>query len=92
MEPLKAKFAAMLASAVAMLDHRAQFSSAIYDMGARHVAYGVTTAHFDPVGRALIASLEEALGPRFDADTREAWLSLFREVRAIMTDGMRSAA
>ncbi|MEL6680704.1 MAG: globin family protein, partial [Pseudomonadota bacterium] len=42
------------------------------DLAARHVTYGVTPKHYEPVGAALIWTLEQGLGPDFDAETRRA--------------------
>lgn len=92
MEQQKAKFANMLAATVAMLDQRAQFRTAVYDMGLRHVNYGVGREHFEPVGTALLDALAEVLGPRFTPAAREAWLALFDEVRSTMIEAMSEAA
>src|SRR5579862_4356115 len=43
-------------------------------LAVKHVAYGVTAAHYKPVGEALIWTLEQGLGPDFTPEVKEAWL------------------
>ena len=49
----------------------------IQDLGRRHVAYGVTDAHYETVGSALLWTLEKGLGPAFDEDVKAAWASAY---------------
>lgn len=60
------------------------------NLGARHVGYGVAEAHYDVVGRALLETLERALGD--DAWTpaaREAWTATWGVVKTTMIRGAR---
>jgi nitric oxide dioxygenase len=43
------------------------------ELAKRHVAYGVTPAHYSPVGEALLWTLEQGLGPKWTPDAKEAW-------------------
>lgn len=56
-------------------------------LGQRHVAYGVTPAHYVTVGAALIATLSQALGDTFDADTRQAWCEAYGLLSTVMIEG-----
>jgi len=90
--PQREKFQQMLAAAVGLLDQPVLLRSVVYDLGLRHAGYGVTLAHFEPVARALIESLESGLGPRFTPAMRAAWETLLDEVRATMGEAMAAAA
>lgn len=65
---------------------------AVRALSARHADYGVTPAHFTPVGAALIWTLERGLGDDFTDETREAWLAAYGVLSAVMIDAMPSKA
>src|SRR5262245_55422115 len=50
----KKKLMGMLATAVASLHQVEKIVPAVQDLGRRHGGYGVTAAHYEPVGEALI--------------------------------------
>ncbi|MBL8133164.1 MAG: hemin receptor [Anaerolineae bacterium] len=66
-----------IAVVVNALDHLDTIVPAIESLGRRHVAYGVTPAHWDSVGAALLGALEEAFGAAFTPEVREAWASAY---------------
>ncbi|MCV6586970.1 MAG: globin domain-containing protein [Marinibacterium sp.] len=51
-----------------------------------HVAYGVTAEHYEPVGAALIQTLETGLGDAFTPDVREAWIAAYATLSGVMID------
>ncbi|WP_068115011.1 globin family protein [Tropicimonas marinistellae] len=51
-----------------------------------HVPYGVTAAHYDPVGAALIYTLETGLGDAFTLEVREAWVDAYEILSGVMID------
>lgn len=53
-------------------------------LAARHVAYGVKAAHYQPVGQALIWTLEKGLGDAFTPEVREAWLTAYGALSGVM--------
>jgi hemoglobin-like flavoprotein len=55
-------------------------------LGVRHAGYGVTRAHYATVGQALIATLSQALGDRFDKATHEAWIAAYGLLTRVMCD------
>jgi hemoglobin-like flavoprotein len=57
---------------------------AVEQLGRRHADYGVRDAHYVVVGETLIATLAEALGPRFTADVREAWAAAYGVLASTM--------
>jgi len=61
-------------------------------LGSRHARFGVTDAHYDTVGAALIWTLEKGLGDRFTADVREAWVAVYDAVATTMKGAANEAA
>lgn len=51
-----------------------------------HVNYGVEAAHYQPVGEALIYTLEQGLGDDFDDDTKAAWLQAYGLLSGFMIE------
>jgi hemoglobin-like flavoprotein len=54
----------------------------------RHVAYGVRASHYEPVGTALLWTLEQGLGAAFTPALREAWAQAY----AALAGAMKAAA
>ncbi len=65
----KKKTMAMLGTAVANLHKLETILPAVQALGQRHKGYGVTAAHYAPVGASLLWTLEQGLGPDFTPDT-----------------------
>lgn len=53
-------------------------------LGRRHRDYGVTAAHFDTVGQALLWTLEVGLGAAWHEELRDTWACLYGDVAAVM--------
>lgn len=49
----------------------------LLDLGAKHVHYGVKPAYFPGMGRALLHSLQDALGNEFTEQMRDAWVEVY---------------
>jgi nitric oxide dioxygenase len=60
-------------------------------LGARHQSYGVRPDHYDTVRAALMDSLSEVLGSRWDEVTGRAWRSLYCLVAETMLEGARGS-
>lgn len=71
------KLMQMIGTAVAGLNNLEQLVPAVKALGARHVRYNVTNEQYQPVGTALLWTLEQGLGDDFDDETREAWLAIY---------------
>lgn len=56
-------------------------------LGARHVAYGVKTEHYQTVGAALLWTLEQGLGSFFTPDVRDAWATAYELLATVMQMG-----
>lgn len=58
----------------------------LQDMGKRHVAYGVTDAHYDTVGAALIWTLGQGLGDAFTPDVKDVWVGAYTTIAGVMKE------
>ncbi|MEM7224200.1 MAG: globin family protein [Pseudomonadota bacterium] len=67
------KLMAVLAVAVEGLGNIEAILPTVESLGARHAGYGVTSDHYEVVGRALLQTLEKSLGQGFTADVKNAW-------------------
>lgn len=56
------------------------------DLARRHVGYGVEAAHYEPVGAALIWTLEQGLGEAFTTDTQAAWVKAYGVLSSVMIE------
>jgi hemoglobin-like flavoprotein len=84
----KKKLIAMLATAVTNLHQVETILPAVQSLGKRHVAYGVTAQHYEPVGVALLWTLEQGLGPDFTPTVKAAWVQAY----AALAGAMKEAA
>jgi hemoglobin-like flavoprotein len=82
----KKKLIMMLATAVNNLHQVDKIFPAVQDLGRRHVAYGVTDKHYEPVGEALLWTLEKGLGDAFTPPLKEAWTETYLAVAGIMKE------
>ena len=73
----KKKLMAMLGTVVAGLDRIDALMPAVRALGRSHAQYGVTSAHFAPVGVALLWTLKKGLGDAFTPEVREAWATAY---------------
>lgn len=78
--------------AVRNLRQPANIISSVEQMGKRHVGYGVTDAHYDTVGEALMWTLGEGLGAAFTPATRDAWAATYNMLADVMKAGARRVA
>ena len=85
------KLMQMRTAAVKGLDRLDQLVPVLQDMGRRHVGYGVTDAHYETVGAALLWTLEMGLGKGFTPDTKEAWTTVYGLLANTMKDAARQA-
>ena len=70
------------------LDHLEALLPTIADLGRRHAQFGVTDAHYEAVGAALLWTLEQGLGSGWTPEVKGAWSSAY----ALLVDVMRAAA
>src|SRR5215470_16633110 len=55
------------------LDHLEALVPTIAGLGRRHAQFGVTYAHYDSVGEALLWTLEQGLGSEWTPEVKVAW-------------------
>jgi hemoglobin-like flavoprotein/uncharacterized protein YjiS (DUF1127 family) len=82
------KLVKALAFAVNSLDDPAPLVAVLEDLGRRHSGYGVTDAHYDSVGAALLWTLQQGLGQAWTPAVAAAWI----EVYGLVSGTMRRAA
>jgi hemoglobin-like flavoprotein len=80
----KKKLMSMLGTVVSGLSRLEMMVPAIQMLGRRHAEYGVTAAHYAPVGAALIWTLEQGLGEEFTPKVRDAWTAAFTTLATTM--------
>lgn len=88
----KKKLMQMLATAVTNLHQVEKILPAVEELGRRHVSYGVTDKHFEPVGAALLWTLEQGLGSAFTPPVKAAWTETYMTVAGVMTKAAATAA
>ena len=88
----KKKLIAMLSTAVTNLHQVEKIVPAVQDLGKRHVAYGVTAKHYEPVGAALLWTLEQGLGADFTPPLKAAWTEAYLTLAGVMKDAAATVA
>ena len=64
---------------------------AAQELAKRHVAYGVTRAHYASVGAALLWTLRKGLGEAFAGPVEEAWTAAYGLLAGVMTEAAYGA-
>ncbi len=82
----KKKLMGMLGTAVGSLHKLETILPAVLDLGKRHKGYGVTAAHYAPVGAALLWTLEKGLGADFTPEVKAAWTDTYTTLAGAMTN------
>lgn len=85
------KLMTMLAAAVKGLDDLGALVPVVQDLGKRHVAYGVTDAHYDTVAAALLYTLETGLGDNWNDEVKDAWVAVYTVLASTMKDAAKAA-
>ena len=86
------KLMTMIDVCVSGLDRLDQLVPAVESLGRRHAGYGVTDAHYETVGGALLWTLEKGLGVDFTPDVKAAWTSVYTVLATTMKAGAEAAA
>lgn len=88
----KKKLIGMLATAVTNLHQVDKIMTAVQDLGRRHVAYGVTAQQYEPVGAALLWTLEKGLGDEFTPPLKAAWTETYMTLAGVMQNAAAGAS
>jgi len=84
----KKKLMTMLGMVVGSLIRLDQLLPAVRALGQRHADYGVTAAHFAPVGGALLWTLEQGLGEDFTPEVKDAWTAVYTVLSSLMINSI----
>jgi nitric oxide dioxygenase len=74
----------MIATAVNALERIDTIVPAVEALGKRHAGYGVTAAHYDTVGAALLWTLGQGLGAAFTPQVKAAWTETYGLLAGVM--------
>ncbi|TNC63543.1 globin family protein [Rubellimicrobium roseum] len=88
----KGKLVQMLAIAVNGLTKLDEIVPAVEGLGRRHGGYGVTPAHYDAVGAALLHMLGQGLGEAFTPKVEAAWAETYALLAGVMIAAQEKAA
>ena len=72
--------------AVRGLDDFSKIETAVRELGARHVEYGVSRDDYRHVGRALVRTLEQHLAEDFTPEVELAWREIYSALARAMID------
>ena len=81
----------MIGLAVKGLDHLDQLVPTLLALGSRSAAYGVGEHDYKSVRKALLWTLDRALGPAFTPEMKAAWIDVYELLAETMKLGARSA-
>ncbi|GAB3918148.1 globin domain-containing protein [Larkinella terrae] len=83
------KLVDMLDAMVANLDKTEVLVAELGELGRRHIGYGVKSQHYDLVGKALLWTLEVALGNDWNSTLKTAWKQCYQEISKAMQQPSR---
>ncbi|HJR43125.1 MAG TPA: globin domain-containing protein [Gemmatimonadaceae bacterium] len=86
------KFAGMVDAILALRQEPRQFVRSAVELGCRHQQYGVRADQYETAGTALLLALRDVLGPELTPAHRDAWISGYKLVAAIMLRATRLRA
>ena len=72
-----------LAVVVNSLNNLEGIVPAIQSLAERHVDYGVTVAHWDSVGAALLWTLADTFGDAFTEEVHAAWAAAYNTIKQV---------
>jgi hemoglobin-like flavoprotein len=82
------KLVQALTAVVQGLDDFETLVPTLTGLGVRHARYGVTDAHYEKVGEALLWALEQGLARQWTQEAKIAWSGAY----SVIADVMRKAA
>ena len=78
------KLMATLAVVVRGLSDLPSILPAASNLAKKHVSYGVKASHYEPVGAALLWTLEKGLGDKWTPDVAAAWTEAYVTLSGFM--------
>jgi len=74
----------MLNIIIARLEKLDELKGDIIAVAKRHVDYGVKPEHYNMVGKALVWTLQKAIGNDWTDETRSAWINCYAVLSGTM--------
>lgn len=74
----------MIGAAVGKLDDLETLVPILQGLAQRHAGYGVQSAHYQTVGKALLQTLEQGLDCDFTPDVKAAWTNVYGTMADVM--------
>ena len=91
LERQQKKLIGALSMTVGNLERVEALVPTLEDLGRRHVGYGVTSEHYDSVGAALLWTLSEGLGDRWNSEVEAAWTAAYTLIAGTMRGAAEAA-
>jgi hemoglobin-like flavoprotein len=88
----KKKLMAMLVTAVTNLHQVGKIVPAVQELGKGQVGYGEAGKHYEPVGGAVLWTLEKGLGPDFTPPVKAAWTEAYMTLAGVMKSAAATVA
>ena len=85
------KLMSTIGAAVAGLRNIDDLVPVVKNLGKRHVKYHVTDEMYQPVGEALLWTLEQGLGDAFTEEVKEAWATVYNIIAETAIAGAHEA-
>ena len=92
MKEQKKKLMATIGVAIAGLNNLEKLVPVVQNLGVGHLDYGVREEHYQPVGAALLWTLEQGLGDKFTPEVKEAWTVVYTVLATTMIEAAKKKA
>lgn len=79
------KLISLITFAVGKLRNIEEIIEDVQALGTRHKHYGVKDEHYTNVASALLWTLEQGLGKKWNEEVKEAWTTLYMTLAEVMT-------
>mmetsp|Transcript_12130 Transcript_12130/g.30388 ORF Transcript_12130/g.30388 Transcript_12130/m.30388 type:complete len:214 (+) Transcript_12130:49-690(+) len=79
----------MIGNAASLKDDITKIQKTLTSLGGRHVEYGVGAELFPIMGKALMMTLKEELGPAWTPEVANAWEQAYMNVTTYILQGIR---
>jgi NAD(P)H-flavin reductase/hemoglobin-like flavoprotein len=86
METQRTRLLRALIHFVQMADRPDELAEFLRQLGRDHRKFGVVGEHYAKVGEALVGALKEISGPRWNAETEDAWLRAYGVLSQVMSE------
>jgi hemoglobin-like flavoprotein len=85
MKDQERKLISLITFAVSKLRNIDEIIDDVKALGTRHKQYGVKDEYYSNVASALLWTLEQGLGDKWNEEVKEAWTTLYMTLAGIMT-------